>query len=250
MKRHFLALLLSLVVAPVLAMHATSQTADEVVEKHLAAMGGREAIGKITTRKSTGTMTVSTPNGDISGPAEIYSKTPNKARLYVVMDLSAMGVNEKMTLEQKFDGTTGWLLNTLQGDRQITGNQLDNMKNADFPNPLLNYKSNGTKVEVLPSETVAGKAAIVLRITPKAGSVSKLFLDPTTYLAMRSTSTVNLPEMGGDIEQAAEASDYRTVDGVKIPFKTVQVASGQTVTIILTKVEHNVPIDDAMFGVK
>jgi outer membrane lipoprotein-sorting protein len=250
MKRHYLPLLLAFLLAPVLVTRASVQTADEVVEKHLAAMGGREALGKLTTRKATGTITVTTPQGNISGPLEAYSKVPNKMRLYVVLDLTPMGMNDTLTLDQKFDGTTGWALNTLQGDRQISGNQLDNMKNATFPNPLLNYKATGATVELLPNETVAGKSLIVLRITPKAGSVSKLYLDPDTYLAIRSWATVNSPEMGGDVEQVSDASDYRTVDGLKIPFKTVQTVGPQTVTIVFEKVEHNVAIDDTMFVVK
>ena len=249
MKRHYLPLLLAFLVAPVLVTRAATQTADEVVEKHLTAMGGRQALGKLTSRKATGTITVATPNGNISGPVELYSKAPNKTRLYVVLDLTPMGMNDTLTLDQKFDGTTGWALNTLQGDRQITGNQLDNMKNATFPNPLLNYKATGMTVELLPNETVAGKSLIVLKITPKAGSVLKLFLDPDTYLAMRSSSVVNSPELG-DVEQVSDASDYRTVDGLKIPFKSVQTVGPQVATIVLEKVEHNVPIDDAMFVVK
>jgi outer membrane lipoprotein-sorting protein len=233
-----------------LVTHAATQTADEVVEKHLAAMGGREALSKLTSRKATGTITVTTPNGNITGPFEIYSKAPNKTRLYVVLDLTPMGMNDKMTLDQKFDGTTGWALNTLQGDRQITGNQLENMKNGTFPNPLLNYKANGATVELLPNETVAGKSLIVLKITPKTGSVTKLFLDPDTYLAVRTSATVNSPELGGDIEQINEASDYRTVDGVKVAFKSVQSSSVQSATLIFDKIEHNVTIDDAMFTVK
>ncbi len=255
MKRHYLPLLLSLLVAPMLVAHAATQaatqTADEVVEKHLAAMGGRAALGKLTSRKATGTITVALgPQGTISGPVELYAKAPNKTRLYVVLDMSPVGLNDKMTLDQKFDGTTGWALNTLQGDKQITGNQLDNMKNSAFPNPLLNYKANGVTVELLPNETFGGKSLLVLRVTPKVGSVSKLFLDPDTYLLLRSSATINSPEMGGDIDQVSEASDYRTVDGLKIPFKSVQTAGPQLVTIVFDKVEHNVAIDDAMFVVK
>ena len=247
MKRHYLPLLLAFLVAPVLGTSAATQTADEVIEKHLAAMGGREALGKLTSRKAVGMITVSTPNGDISGPVELYSKLPNKTRLLVVLDLAPLGMNDKMTLDQKFDGTTAWSLDSLRGDSQITGNQLDNMRNATFPNPLLNYKAEGATVALLPNETVAGKSMIVLRITPKAGSVSKLFLDPDTYLAMRSSATVNSPELGGDVEQISDASDYRTVDGVKVPFKSIQSVGPQTVNIVLTTVEHNVTIPDTMF---
>lgn len=56
------------------------------------------------------------------------------------------------------------------------------------------------------------------------------------------------PQSGGEIEQTVDLSDYRDVDGVKGPF-TVKVSNpAQTVTISLTKVEHNKPIDDAMFA--
>jgi outer membrane lipoprotein-sorting protein len=242
-------LLLTVFLAPSFVMSAATQTADEVIEKHLAATGGRDALMKLTSRKMTGTMTVQTPNGPLSGPVELYSKAPNKARLYTVLDLSALGMNDKMTLDQKFDGTTAWQLNTLQGDRQITGNQLDNMRNGIFPSPLLNYKATGTVIELLPNETVAGKELIVLKVTPKVGSVSKLFFDPATYLLVRSTATVNSPETG-DLEQVSEASDYRTVDGIKLPFKSVQTAGPQTVTLVFDKIEHNIAIDDAMFSVK
>ena len=247
MKRYYLPLLLALFVAPMWVTHAAPQTADEVIEKHLAAIGGREALMKLTSRKATGTITLTSPNGPISGPVEVYAKAPNKTRLYMVLDLTAMGISDKLTLEQKFDGTTGWSLNTLQGDRPITGNQLDNMKNSMFPSPLLNYKAAGTTVELLPNETVAGKSVIVLRLAPKVGSVTKVFIDPDTYLSIRSSATINAPEMGGDIEQVNEASDYRSVDGVKVAFKTTQTAGPQTATIVLTTVQHNITIDDVMF---
>jgi outer membrane lipoprotein-sorting protein len=108
----------------------------------------------------------------------------------------------------------------------------------------------GTTLEVLPGETVAGKSMIVLMATPKTGSASRLYVDPDTFLIVRSVATVNVPAMGGDVEQTAEASDYRTVDGVKVPFVTVNATAMQTATITLKTVEHNVAIDDAMFSVK
>jgi outer membrane lipoprotein-sorting protein len=247
MKRPHLLLLLAVFLVPVMTPQAATQTADEVIEKHLAALGGRDVLAKITTRKATGMITVSTPQGEFSGPFESYSKAPNKSRGVMVLDLSSAGVNEKMTLDQKFDGTTGWALNSLQGDTQITGNQLDNMRNSFFPSALLNYKTTGTTAELLPNETVGGKSTIVLKLTPKTGSAMKVFLDPDTYLPVRTSATVNSPQMGGDIEQIGEASDYRKVNGVMVPFKTVQIAGPQRVTIVLTTVEHNVPIDDTMF---
>ena len=42
-------------------------------------------------------------------------------------------------------------------------------------------------------------------------------------------------------------SDYRPVDGVQTPFKVKGSSSVQTFTIVVTKVEHNVKVDEALF---
>src|SRR6476646_10165857 len=80
---------------------ARAQTADEVVEKALTAMGGRAALGKLTTRVSTGTITVSTPGGDVTGTVETYNKAPNKSRSLVKIDLATFGLGQ-VTQDQRF----------------------------------------------------------------------------------------------------------------------------------------------------
>ena len=59
---------------------AAAQTPDEIVDKTLTALGGRAALGKLTSRSSTGTMTISTPAGELSGTIEVLSARPNKSR--------------------------------------------------------------------------------------------------------------------------------------------------------------------------
>lgn len=249
MKKLSLALILSLLVLPALTTFAAPQTADEIIEKHLAAMGGREALGKLTSRKSVGSITIGTPNGDLPGSVETYAKAPNKSRTLVSLDLSAMGMSEAMVIDQRFDGTSGVVKNSLQGDAEMTGDQLAGSRNNVFPTSLLTYKELGTTIAVLPKEMVGGKELIVLQITPKAGPASKMYLDPQTYLTVKSVATVNSPEMGA-FEQTVEASDYRAVGGIQVPFTVVNSSAMQTVTIKLKTVEHNVAIDDAMFSVK
>ena len=249
MIRHSLTLLAAVAILSYLPGSAAVQTADEVVEKHLAAIGGRAALAKLTTRRAMGKVTITTPNGDISGPIEISGKAPNKTRAVMNLDMSALGLTDTMTLEQKFDGIAGWMLNSLQGDSPITGNQLENMRNGSFPSPLLTYKAAGSTLALLPRETVAGKEYLVLKLTPKAGSVVTMYFDPESYQLMRSTATVKSPELG-DLEQVNEVSDYRDVGGIKVPFVVVNSNNLQRVTIRLDKVEHNVPMDDAIFAVK
>src|SRR6516165_2338544 len=126
---------------------AAAQSADEIVEKYLTAVGGRSALAKLTSRTMTGMITLSTPQGDVSGPVEIYSAAPNKSRTVVKLDLTALGAGQ-VTVDQRFDGTSGYVIDTLQGNREITGGQLDNMRNNAFPSPLLNYKDRGATVEL------------------------------------------------------------------------------------------------------
>ncbi len=249
MSRYTLALALALGTLATTSGSAAIQTADEVIEKHLAAMGGRAALTKLTTRKATGTVTITTPGGNITGPIEISSKSPNKTLAFMKLDLSPLGVTETMVLQQKFDGTNAWMLNSLQGDTQITGNQLENMRNATFPTPLLNYKATDAKVELLPKATVAGKEYLALRLTPKSGSAVTMYFDPATYLLMRTSAKVNTPEMG-ELDNSSEVSDYRDVGGIKVPFVVINANQAQSVTIKLDKVEHNVAIDDAIFSAK
>jgi len=233
--------------AMLVATTAGAQTSDEVIEKHLAAMGGRAAMSKITTQIATGTVTISVQGNDLVGALEVYHKAPNKARTYFKLDLSALGAGE-MTVDQRCDGKTAYASNSMQGDREITGDQLQAMLNATFPTPLLDYKEAGAKVELTGKEKIEGRDAHVLVYTPKAGPASRQYFDAETFMLVRSVSKVNVPEMGGEVEQTTDVSDYREVEGMKVPFVVKVATPMQGIAIALTKVEHNKSIDDAMFS--
>jgi hypothetical protein len=246
MKNIWLRVALTSVLAALPAWTA-AQTADEVVEKHLAAIGGRQALGKLQSRIVNGSIVLSTPGGEVAGTVEIYGKAPNKSRTVIKVDLSALGAGQ-LVVDQRFDGTTGYILDTLNGNRDMTGNQLENQRNAFFPTPLLAYKEHGAKVELIGREKVAGRDAYVVQFTPSSGSAIKQFFDVETYLLAKSVVTVNVPQLGRDVEQTAELSDYREVDGVKIPHKTVVASAVQNFTITVEKVQHNTDIDDKSFA--
>jgi hypothetical protein len=229
-----------------LAGAAGAQTADEVIEKHLAAIGGREALGKITSRAMTGTIALSTPAGEVSGSIQLFTKVPNKSRSLIKVDLTQFGVGE-LVVDQRFDGTVGYVLDSMQGNRDITGNMLDNMRNNAFPTPLLTYKAAGAKVELIGKEKVGNRDAFVIQLTPKAGSSSKQFFDAETYMLLKTLTTINVPQLGQDVEQVGEFSEYRAVDGVKVPFTIKSTNPVQAFTITVSSVEHNKAIDDASF---
>jgi hypothetical protein len=224
---------------------AQAQTADEIVEKTLAALGGRAALAKLTSRSTTGTMTVSTPGGDVSGTIEILNEAPNKSRQLITLDLSSLGAGS-LVVDQRFNGTSGYSMDSMRGNRDITGGQLDNLRNTIFPTPFLTYKERGTKIDLAGKQKVGDRDAFALTITPTSGSPSHVFIDTQTYLPVKAILTVDLPDVGS-VEQTTEPSDYRDVDGVKLPFRLKGSSVVQNFTIEVTKVVHNQKVDPALF---
>jgi len=225
---------------------ASAQTADDIIEKGIAAGGGREALAKVTSRATTGTMTVTTPGGDVAGTIEVLNQAPNKTQTIITLDLSAMGAG-KMTIDQRFDGTNGYASNSMQGETPVTSSQIDTQRNAIFPSPFLDYKERGTKIELTGKEKVGDTDAYLLLVTPAKGPTSRLWMDATTYLPVKTTTTVETAEVG-TVEQTMVMSDFRQVDGITMPFKFVGSSAVQTFTVVVTKVEHNVNVDPARFA--
>jgi len=225
---------------------ASAQTADDIIEKGIAAGGGREALAKVTSRATTGTMTVTTPGGDVAGTIEVLNQAPNKTQTIITLDLSAMGAG-KMTIDQRFDGTNGYASNSMQGETPVTSSQIDTQRNAIFPSPFLDYKERGTKIALTGKEKIEDKDAYVLLVTPAKGPASRLWVDATTYLPVKTTTTVETAG-AGTVEQTILLSDFRQVDGLTVPFKVVGSSAIQTFTVVVTKVEHNVNVDPARFA--
>lgn len=234
------AVLLTLGAAP-----ATAQSADEIVEKHLAAIGGREALGRIRTRVSTGSITLTTAVGPVSGTLESFAKAPNRSRTLIALDLTALGAG-KIVNDQRFDGTTGFIIDTFNGDRDITGSQLEVLRNNAFPTAWLDYRARGLIIALSGKESLGDRPAFVLETTPKTGPRVRSWVDAETFMLLKTSVTVDAPGVG-EIEQINEFTDFRTVDGVKVPFVMKSLNAVQTATATLSDVRHNVEIADASF---
>jgi hypothetical protein len=226
---------------------AAAQTADEIIEKHLAALGGRTALNNLKSRSMKGTIALSTPVGELTGPIEVLNQVPNKTRTFIQLDLSGLGLG-KVVQDQRFDGTSGYVIDTMQGNRDITGDQLESMKNAQWPNPLLNYKEMGATVELAGKEKAGDRDAYVLIGRPKAGPVIRQYIDAETYLPIKTVTKIMVPQLGTEVEQVTETSDFKAVDGVKVPFQIKTTSSLQTLVVTVTQIEHNKAIDPSLFS--
>ena len=170
---------------------------------------------------------------------------PNKIRTLTNAKVPLAG---QLVIDQRFNGKTGYVLDSLRGNRDITGNQLDNLYNGTFPHPLFNYKEMGSTARLLGREKVGDRDALVVLLTPARGSAVRYHIDAETYLPLKSLLRITPPAGGQEVEQVNEFGDFRPVDGVKVAFRLKSSSPVQTFSMQLMKVEHNVAIDEALFS--
>jgi outer membrane lipoprotein-sorting protein len=121
------------------------------------------------------------------------------------------------------------------------------MKNAAFPNPFMNYKETGATVELGGTEKIGERDAYLLIFKPKTGAPVRQYVDAASYLPVRVVVKLDVPQVG-ELEQTTDLLDYREVDGYKVPFQVKSISRVQTSIINITKVEHNITIDQTLFA--
>ena len=212
-------------------------TADEVLEKSIKAMGGKEAIMKITSRVQKGMFEM--PAMGVSTPVEMYYKAPNKA--FFFLDVPSYGV-----VQNGFDGTTGWASEPQNGLSEKTGVDLAEVKlDTDFYRSV-RLKDLYAKRELKGVESVGGRDAYVIVLTPTGGSPEKLYFDKENGLLVQRDLERDGGQGRGPVQQFF--SDYKEVDGVKVPH-TLRIISGMGEIIIkFSEIKHNVAVEDGKFS--
>jgi outer membrane lipoprotein-sorting protein len=234
--------LMSLCAVALLAVSAFGQTADEVLEKNLKAMGGKDKLKALQSVRMSGKMKM----GPMEAPFTLIKSRPSGMR----MDFTIQG----MIGTQAFDGTTGWMLMPFGGNKdpqKLTDEMLKDMRSdADFDGPTFDYKAKGNKVEYVGKEDVEGTPAFKLHVTTKDGKESNVYFDAETYLTIRTDATRNV--QGQEMETVTSIGDYKTVDGLTFPYsmeshvKGKEAMGGQAITI--EKIELNPKIDASVFA--
>jgi len=207
---------------------------DDLVARNVQAKGGAEKLQAIQSLKQTAHVTFQ----GITGTITVYGKRPNLLRQEIVMS------GQKIV--NAFDGTTAWSVNPMLGSpepKAITGPQADDIKvQADFDSPLVNYKAKDYELEFVGLETLGTRKVNHLRLTSKERRVQQIYLDAETNLEIKIVGDTQM----GPLEN--ELSDYRVIQGLKMPFMMKTVSGGMVLSqIAVDSVELNPKIDDAMF---
>lgn len=222
---------------------APTQTIDEIVAKNYASKGGLEKWKSIQTQRMEG---IASAQGFELGMV-VYGKRPNMGR----QDLTiALPGQPPMTMVNIFDGQKAWMINPMTGSdvpQEMSGPEAATVKDqSDFDGSLVDYKAKGHTVELVGTVAVGAKQAHHLKVTRKDQPIQHYFLDVDTGVELKVST-----EIAGGPAVDTELSDYRTVEGVQVPHLIRVMQSGQVqAELRISKVEFNVPLDDALFKVR
>jgi hypothetical protein len=215
---------------------AATPTVEAIIEHYIAAMGGRAAIEKITSRASLGKIEV--PSMNLSGTVMIHEKAPDKLLQVVVINGNAF--------RQGFDGTHAWTDDPADGLRVLSGIQLAEAKrDADFFHPLHLH-------EIYPNMTLARKekvgdrdAYVVQGTAAGENQPDKMYFDVDSGMAVRLVSHRHTPDGEANVQE--DFSDYHKVDGLELPFTIEQTGGSAEFTIHVSEVRHGINLDDSEF---
>lgn len=218
-------------------------TADELMAKVVAAMGGEANIRKHTTRVSE--IEVDLENQGVTGVGTIYAKAPTSIATEVT--LTALG-KKLGASHDYFDGTTGGEWTTFTPGETYAGKRLADIKIAsDFHAPL-NWKSHFESAEIKRKDTVDGEEVYVVTLTPKEGNAITDYISTKRFLLLRRDTVAWSDTMNMGIPVTTFLSDYREVDGLMMPFTiTSKNPASGTVVVRVKKVEHGVPVKADVF---
>jgi len=231
---------LVITVAVLLAPVLSAQTVDEIIAKNVQARGGMDKIKSVQSVRSTGTMTM---GPGMEAPAILILKRPDNARLeFTVQGLTAV---------QGYDGKDAWQIMPFTGKKDPEMMSADDKKDieetADIDGPLVDYKSKGNKVELLGKDKLEGTDAYKLKATLKNGDVITIYLDADSFLEIKEELKRTI--RGTEQEMESSIGDYKEVNGLMFAFAMENGMKGsqQKEKITISKIELNVPVDDAIF---
>jgi hypothetical protein len=226
------------------AASAAAPSADQLLAKYVAAVGGAEALHKISSRVSKGNISV----GGHDIPIEVFAKAPDKR-----MSVTHSANGDSITA---FDGQGGWLgsigrstgaaSNAPRLTHEMSAQEAEAARlDADFYFPT-HIKEIFSGFRVGHPDKIGDLPAYTLVCTRQGQPPVRLYFDQSTGLLLRQVRYTDTPI--GRSPTQIDYADYREVDGVRIPFRWTLARINGRFTIQIQEAKQNGAIDDAKFA--
>ena len=261
----FLTLAVSVVVGADL-QSPSNPTAEQVIEKNVAARGGLQAWRAVQTLSMSGKMEAGgnerqtlAAQGVRTGGVQLPKRPTEQMQLPFRLEMKR---SRKSRLEidfrgdtavQVFDGSNGWKLRPFLNRREVEPFTPDELKTAatqsDLDGPLVDYAAKGTKVDMEGTEKVEGKDTYRLKLTFKDGHIQRVWVDAKTFLETKMEGTPR--RLDGKVHPVeVYYRDYRMVGSLMVPYVTETKVEGvkQAEKIEVDQVAVNPRLEDSRFA--
>ena len=202
--------------------------------------GGLEPLRRVKTVVAEADTTFTMEQGTLTSKTKTYVVYPDKFRV----DADVAG----QQVAQVYNAGSAWVRDPT-GVREVPPQMRDEFAASVRRDtiPLLIAGAEGKlTVRRLPDESADGRVLKVLEFSGPQMPAIRMYIDDQGRIARQGFSAAG-PE--GKPIQAEEAfSDYRSVDGVQVPFRADVRRAGQVIlSRTLTRVVLNTTVDDSLF---
>ena len=216
----------------------TGTSTDQILDRYLQALGGTAQLARLSSFTAKGTYSgFDTAFKEV--PIDIYAKAPNQRTWIIHM---AEGDSRRV-----FDGRNGWWAGP-DGPvpiETLTSGNLDRYRleaivafPAGIKQAFSRWKVGRTAIDDRPVRIVQGTNTGLLPVN--------LYFDNKSGLLVRWVRWNETPV--GPVPTEINYDDYRDVAGVKMPFTWTASQTYMQMTIKLSAIQANVPVDAAMFA--
>lgn len=206
---------------------------EDIIGKHISAIGGAENWKKVNTMVMVGTMNVM--------GQDVALKITQAQNQGMRQDISVGGMENFVIMTP----TGGFMYMPIQGMQKPEPMTADDVKESlddlDIQGNLVDYQAKGHAVELLGTEDVEGTECYKLKLVRKTSGEQTIFLDKSTYLILRVVS--KRKAMGQEMEMKSDFSDYRENNGIKVPYSVGQSFG----TMVVTSIKINEPVGPDTF---
>jgi hypothetical protein len=228
----------------VLAGHLFAQTADDIINKHFEATGGKEKWAKVYAMHSSGNYVL---GPGMLAPVNHYMLAKPFKGVY--NDFTWQG----MTAKHAMRADSGWNYQPFNGKRDadpMSPNEIRSYKlGADPQGLLFNYKEKGYTVEYLGTDDMDGSDVYKLRLATQQGDMVYYYIDMETNYILKEVTRIKLKDK--EEKNSVIYSDFRKTEyGITVPYSMQDVdddGNTQGGPVNFTKVEVNTTMDVSLF---
>jgi hypothetical protein len=203
-------------------------SARAIIDRHIAAIGGKAAVLSHSSTRATGTFSVA--SAGMNGSLEVIAAKPDKNMVKITIP----GVGEVL---EGYDGKNGWMLSPMAGPMLLEGKQLEEKRfDADFLSEL-HDESRYASITTVEKTDFEGRPCYKLKLVRKNGGEDFEFYDVETGLKAGHIATRETPM--GTITATSVETDYKKFGNLLLPTTVKNSMMGMQQVITIASVEYD-----------